>query len=368
MATAEAAAPGASDLVGIAAGFQVARALHAAARLRVADLLAGGPRDATRLAADTGMHPDALVRLMRLLVCAGVFSQDDRGAFGLTPLSMHLRSRIRGSLRDFILFHLGPEAYRAWQELDYSLETGHTGFDRAFGMGVWDYRALHQEYAGLFDRAMSDVTRAHIEAILAAYRFDAFGSIVDVGGGTGQLLGRVVAATPGVKGVLFDLPHVAERARGYIASLGLDGRCEVVAGDVFAGLPAGADAYVLSRVIHDWDDAQTLRILRNCRRAMQPHGRVLVMERILPEKVEPLPALRSLLVSDLTMMVMNGGRERTEAQYRDLLSKSGLALAKTIATASGISVLEASAVGVPPTDVESAEQEPEAGRRASSRR
>lgn len=338
----------ASALMGVAGGFHVARALHLAAELRLADLVAGGAKSPSALAAAAGTQPDALLRLMRLLVCAGIFAQDEQGAFALTPVSLRLQSGVPGSLRDAVLFHLGREAYQAWAELDYTLRTGNTAFDRALGMGVWQYRGCHAEYAALFDRAMSDFAGVHIDAILAAYSFASLRGIVDIGGGTGKLLAEVLAANPGLDGVLFDLPHVASRARQYLADAGLAERCRVVEGDMFSGVPAGADAYVLSRVIHDWDDPHAVTILRNCRRAMPAHGRVLVVERLLPSTIQPSAALRSLLVSDLTMMVMNGGRERTEAQYRDLFSRADLAVARSISTQSGITILEASAAGAEP--------------------
>lgn len=335
----------ADALMSVAGGFHVARALHLAAELRIADLLEDGAKTATELAAATGTHSGALVRLMRLLVCAGIFAQNEKGAFALTPVSMRLRSAAAGSLRDLLLFHLGAEAYAAWAQLDYGVRSGKIAFDRAFGMGVWQYRRCHAQYAALFDRAMSDFAGVHIEAILAAYPFASLRCIVDVGGGTGHLLARVLGANAGQNGVLFDLPHVAERAADYLAHAGLIERCRVVGGDMFSAVPDGADAYVLSRVIHDWDDAHALTILRNCRRATPLHGRVLLIERVVPHTIQPLPALRSLLVSDLTMMVMNGGRERTEHEYRNLLAQADLTLARTIATDSGIAILEASPAG-----------------------
>jgi SAM-dependent methyltransferase len=336
-------ASAANALLALAGGFQVARALHLAAKLGIADLLQDQSKTVDELAAATGTDPSALLRMMRVLVCVGVFGQDQRGAFLMTPLSMHLLTGAAQSLRDLILFHLGPEAYESWAHVEYAVQTGGIAFDHAFGEGVWDYRARHAEYAALFDRAMSDVAEVHANAVLSVYSFSAFRRMVDVGGGNGKLLAKVLAVTPGLRGVLFDLPHVAERARDFITAAGLTNRCEVVHGDMFSQVPQGADAYVLSRVIHDWDDAQAVAILSNCRRAMAPAGRVLLVERVLPATLDHSPALRSLLVSDLTMMVMNGGRERTEAEYRELLSRSGLRLAKVMTTSNGISLLDACA-------------------------
>ena len=328
-------------LLHLATGFHVARALSVAAKLGIADVLADGPKSASELAAATGTHAPSLERILRLLACVGVFSEDESRRFALTPVSTPLQSRVPESLRDVIVFQLGEEAYRAWGELMHGVRTGGAAFERAFGTGVWEYRAGDPEYGALFDRAMSTVAAAHIEAVLAAYPFSVFRRVMDLGGGVGTFLIALLSAHPDMQGVLFDLPHVAEAARKEIANAGLAQRCQVQSGDLFAGVPPGADAYILSRVIHDWSDAQAGMILGNCRRAMPQGGKVLLLERILPSTAARSETARSLLVSDLTMMVMNGGRERTADQYRALLAASGLHLARIVPTATEISVLEA---------------------------
>jgi SAM-dependent methyltransferase len=333
----------AASLLHLAGGFHVARALYVAAKLGLADLLGEGPKSGAELAAATGTHAPSLERVMRLLACAGVFAEDDSRSFALTPASMPLQTNGAGSLRDLIVYQLGEETFQAWGELMHSVRTGATAFDRAFGMGVWEYRADHPEYATLFDAAMSNFAGVHIDAVLAAYPFSAFRRVVDLGGGVGRFLVALLSTHPDVKGVLFDLPHVVERARAHIASAGLAHRCEVLSGDILLGMPEGADAYVLSRVIHDWDDARALAILQNCRYAMQRNAKLLLIERILPARVEPSPAVRSLLASDLMMMVMNGGRERTAAQYRALFDAAGFTLTTVVPTGTAVSVIE----GVP---------------------
>jgi SAM-dependent methyltransferase len=330
-----------SDLLHLAGGFHVARALYVAAKLGVADLLADGPKSSAELATATGTHRASLERVLRLLTCAGVFSQDDEQRFGLTPTSMPLQSNAADSLRDVILFQLGEEAHRAWGELVQSVRTGATGFEQAFGAGVWEYRAHHAHYGELFDRAMSAVAATHIEAVLAAYPFAAFRRVVDLGGGIGTFLIALLSAHHAMHGVLFDLPHVAASARQQIANAGLARRCEVQTGDLFAGVPPGADAYLLSRVIHDWDDTRARAILQNCRRAMPQGGKLLLLERVLPGAPARSPAARAHLVSDLNMMVMNGGRERSEEEYRTLLAASGLGLVRVTPTTTEVSVLEA---------------------------
>lgn len=328
-------------LLHLATGFHVARALYVAAKLGVADLLADGPKSAAELAAATGMHAASLERVLRLLACVGVFWQDDERRFGVTPVSIPLQSNGTESLRDVLVFQLGDESYRAWGELMHGVRTGATAFDQAHGAGVWEYRARHPEYGARFDRAMSAIAGGHIDAVLAAYPFSAFRRVVDLGGGVGAFLIALLSAHPDMQGVLFDLPHVAKAAEEQIANAGLAQRCEVQSGDLFAGVPPGADAYVLSRVIHDWDDAEAGVILGNCRRAMPQRGKVLLLERVLPGAAAASEASRSLLVSDVTMMVMNGGRERTEDQYRALLAASGLRLVRIVPTATEIRVLEA---------------------------
>lgn len=330
----------AAALLHLAGGFHVARALYVAAKLGVADLLREGPKSSAQLAEATGTHAPSLERVMRLLACVGVFAADDSRRFALAPLSIPLQTGRAESLRDLIVHQLGEEVYQAWGELLQSVRTGASAFDHAFGVGVWEYRARHPRYAALFDAAMSNIAGVHIDAVLAAYPFSRFRRVVDLGGGAGKFLTALLSAHPGMQGVLFDLPHVVEGAREQIMEAGLAHRCEVQGGDIFAGVPQDADAYVLSRVIHDWDDARALAILENCRRAMPRNGKLLLIERILPVRAEPFPALRSLLVSDLMMMVMNGGGERTEDQYRMLLAASGLGLTKITPTGTGMSVIE----------------------------
>ena len=220
----------------------------------------------------------------------------------------------------------------------HSVQTGETTFDHVFGTGVWQYRALHPEHAKLFDEAMANLTGINNTAVLSSYPLSRFEKIVDVGGGDGGLLIEILEANPSVKGVLFDLPHVAEKAKKRITDAGLEGRCQVVAGDAFASVPDGADAYILSRVIHDWDDARSIAILRNCNRAIVETGRLLLVEGVVRSGNEPDISK----FFDLNMMVLNGGRERTAAEYQALLEAAGFTLVTIIPTQSvmGVSVIE----------------------------
>ena len=322
------------------AGFWVSRALYIAATLGIADLVQDQSRTATELAVATSTHAPSLYRVLRALASVGVFAEDDRGRFALTPLAATLRSDGPGSLRAWATVQLGEDHYQAWGELMHSVRTGEIAFDHVFGMGVWQHRAQHPEKAKRFDEAMANLIGVYNAAVLASYPFSTIEQVVDVGGGDGSLLVILLQANPKMKGVLFDLPHVAERAKQRIADAGLTGRCEVMAGDALTSVPGGGDAYILSRVIHDWDDNHAVTILKNCHRAMTEQGKLLLIERVLPVRVESSSAAQALVLSDLNMMVMNGGRERTEVEYRVLSEASGFRLTKVTPTQSAMSVIE----------------------------
>jgi SAM-dependent methyltransferase len=333
------AAPAATmrALIGV---FRVSRLLHVAASLGLADLLRDAPRTSEELATTTGTHAPSLARALRALVAIGVLAQDAQGRYGLTPLGATLRSDLPGSLRAWALFALGEENHRVWGELLHSVRTGETAFEHVYGMSVWEYRTRNPEHARLFDAAMAALMAGVDTALAAAYPFSSVRRVVDVGGGDGTLLITLLRAHPKLEGVLFDLPHVAKNARRRIEEAGLAERCAIVAGDVFASVPSGGDCYLLARVIHDWDDERAVAILRNCCRAMTEQGRLLLLERIYPAWLEPSPALHAAAMTDLTMLVATGGRERTEAEYRGLLAAAGIDEMTVIPTGSGLSVLE----------------------------
>ena len=264
------------------AGFWVSRALYIAAKLGIADFVQDQARTATELAVATSTHAPSLYRVLRALASVGVFAEDDRGRFTLTPLAATLRSDGPGSLRAWATVQLGEDHYQAWGELMHSVRTGEIAFDHVFGMGVWQHRAQHPEKAKRFDEAMANLISVYNAAVLVSYPFSTIEQVVDVGGGDGSLLVILLQANPKMKGILFDLPHVAERAKQRIADAGLTGRCEVMAGDALTSVPGGGDAYILSRVIHDWDDNHAVTILKNCHRAMTEQGKLLLIERVLP--------------------------------------------------------------------------------------
>jgi ubiquinone/menaquinone biosynthesis C-methylase UbiE len=323
------------------AGFRISRIIYAAARLGLADLLQETPADSATLAALTGSHEPSLYRLMRALASIGIVAEDEQHRFSLTALGVILRSDAPDSLRAWALFSLGDEHFHAWGELMHSIRTGGVAFDHVFGTDVWTYRAAHAEHAATFDRAMAQLLDGYQASLVAAYPFASIDKLVDVGGGDASLLIAILRANPAMYGVLFDLPHVAQRAQERIDLSGLSQRCEVVAGDALRAVPAGADAYLLSRVIHDWDDDHAVAILEACGRAVKAGGCVLLVERPILPRATVSPESRASSLSDLTMLVMNGGRERAEVEYRTLLDRAGLVLVRTVPIETGASVFEA---------------------------
>ena len=322
-------------------GLSVSRALWVAAKLGIADLLEDGPRAGAELAGATGTQAWALSRVLRALCSVGVFSQDDAGRFALTPLGATLRSRAPESARAWATAMLGGEHYQAWSDLMHSVRTGEIAFDHLFGQDVWSYRAQHPEHARIFDESMANLSGPFAESLLAAYDFAGCSRVVDVGGGDGTLVEALLRATPALRAVVLDLPHVAAKATQRLHTAGLGARCEVIGGSMFDSVPAGADAYILSRILHDWAAERAATILGNCRRAMSGGSALLIIERLLPDQVHRSLASEAVTCSDLTMMVMNGGRERTEGEFRGLLEAAGLSHARTIVTAGEYSIIEA---------------------------
>lgn len=316
-------------------GYWIAQALHVAAQLGIADLLKDGPQTVARLAEATGTHGRSLYRLLRALASEGVFAEDVQGRFGLTPLGECLRSDAPHSQRSMAIMN-GEEHYRAWGELLYSVQTGQTAFEKLYGQPVFHYLAAHPRQARIFDEAMVGVHGTETKAMLDAYDFSRFGTLVDVGGGNGSLLMATLQRNPSLRGVLFDRPDVIERARAGVKAAGVEDRCTLTAGDFFQTVPAGGDAYLMRHIIHDWNDEQCRTILRHCRKVVPPTGKLLLIESVIPPGNDPCFA--KLL--DLTMLVIPGGMERTEAEYRELLASAGFRLERVVPTASVIHVIE----------------------------
>ncbi|MDM0002699.1 methyltransferase [Variovorax sp. J22P240] len=317
-------------------GYQVSQAIHVAARLGIADLLADGGRSADRLATETGTHAPTLYRLLRALASIEVLREGNDGVFELTPLGQALRSDVEGSIADWAAFVGSPGYWQAWSGLLHSVRTGENAFQHIHGADVWSYRTNRPEESALFDRAMTALSRRSSAALIAAYDFGRFRTVVDVGGGTGALLAAILGAHPGLKGILFDQPHVVAAAGAFMERAGVADRCRIVGGSFFEGVPEAADAYVLRAVIHDWEDVDAVRILTAVRKAMAADGRVLMLERI----VAPPNEGRDAKFSDLNMLVAPGGRERTREELEALLGPAGLQAAGVI-DAGGFAIVEA---------------------------
>jgi hypothetical protein len=327
----------AADLTRLVNGFQVTQAIHVMARLGIADLLADGARTSDELAAETDCDADALYRVLRALAGVGVLLEKEGRAFELTPLGSYLRSDSPEPVAGWAA-HVGrPYFFQAWANLLHSVKTGETGFDAVHGMGAWEYRGSHPADGAAFDRAMTDHSRRAIAGVVEAHDFSGYGTVVDVGGGQGALLAAVLARNPGQRGVLFDMPQVLDGAGAVLEEAGVADRCRLEEGSFFDSVPEGGDAYLMKSILHDWDDERAREILSVCRRAVSDHSRLLVIERDLgPANEDPLPKL-----SDLNMLVVLGGRERTAEEYGELFAATGFELAGTTAVRGGLSVIEA---------------------------
>jgi ubiquinone/menaquinone biosynthesis C-methylase UbiE len=316
-------------------GFAVTHSIYAAAKLGIADLLAAGPRTTEELAGLAGVHAPSLYRLLRALASVGVFTETAPATFALTPTAERLRTNVPDSLRAWAIVTAEIVA-RSWDDLMHSLQTGQPAFESVFGMPVFEYFQTHPETAAAFDHHQAQGGRALHAAVARSVEFGANDTVIDLGGGNGSLAGAILERHPELRAVIFDRPHVIERARA-AANPALDNRCEFIAGSFFEHIPPGAGAYLLSRVLHDWDDDQAATILDNCRRAMRTDARLLVIERLVPPGDEP----HESKFMDLNMLLIAGGRERTEHEYRALLERSGLRLDRVIDTGTAVSVLEA---------------------------
>jgi SAM-dependent methyltransferase len=316
-------------------GYWISQALYVAAKLGLADLLRDGRRTAQDLASATKSHPKSIYRLLRGLASLGVFAEDERHRFSLTPLAECLRSDLPGSQRSLAIM-TGEEHYQAFGQLLYSVQTGKVAFDKVYGMPVFDFLQRHPEQARVFDEAMVGVHGRETAAMLEVYDFSGIRVLADIGGGNGSVLIALLQKYPPLHGILFDLPGVAERAKAPIQAAGLAERCQVIDGSFFESVPGGADAYLLRHIIHDWDDEKSTQILKNIHRAMAPDGRLLVVESVIPPGNDP--SFGKLL--DLAMLAIPGGQERTEEEYRRLYKGAGFRLAGIVPTKAEVNVIE----------------------------
>lgn len=318
-------------------GFWVSQAIYVAAKLGIADYLQKQPKTAEELAAVTDTHAPSLYRVLRTLASVGIFVEDKNHRFGLTPLAATLQTEAPYSLRFMAIAELGGEHYLGWGNLLHSIKTGETAFNHATGMSIWDYYRQHPENSKPFDRAMTDLTATVVEAVLESYDFSSFSTVVDVGGGRGSLIAAILKTNSTLKGILFDLPTVIEDAPPQLAADGVADRCALVAGNFFESVPVGGDAYLLKWIVHDWDDAHAIAILKNCHQVMPDNSKLLLIEQV----ISPGNGLPFAQLMDLNMLVMMGGQERTEAEYSSLLQATGFQLTRIIPTLSPVSVIEA---------------------------
>lgn len=317
--------------------FELSRAICVAAELGIADLLSDGAQTIGELASATGTRPELLFRLLRALASRGVFEQREDGRFAITALAAPLRRDAPGgSVYEYALYVGQPLVQRPWEQLLSTLRTGEPAFERVFDASLFDYLASNPTASERFNDAMSSHTTRDALAVVDAYDFPS-GTVVDVAGGHGALIEAVVAATPGATGVLFDRPHVIDGARERLRHSVVADRCRLVSGDMFQSVPAGGDVYMLKRALHDWEDDRAAAVLENCRHAMNEGGRILVIEMV----VDPGAAGHMAKFYDLMMLVMIGGRERTEVEFERLFASAGLKLTRTIDTGSPLSVVEA---------------------------
>ena len=320
--------------------YETARVIQVVASLGLADLLADGPRDVSELAAMTGTHAPTLHRLLRASSSVGIFAEDDAGRFSLTPRAHYLRRDVAGSARAWAVMMGSPSFWSTWGALEEAVRTGETAFPKLHGMSNWQYRLQHPEEQAIFDAAMGARSAAATEAIVAAYDFSPFHLLADIGGGNGTLLAAILGANPSLRGILFDQPQVVSQAAEILQPAGITDRCQVVGGDFFQAVPSGADALLLKSVLHDWDDVDALRILRTCRMAMSAGARVLIVEAVLKGPNTPDP----MKFTDIRMLVMNGGRERTAVEFEALLTSAGFRLGSIVPTHSAFSIVDGIAV------------------------
>jgi SAM-dependent methyltransferase len=314
--------PGYLDLLDVVRGYQRSRAVTVAADLGVADLLRDGARDAEELAAATGTHATTLYRLLRALAAIGVFAEAPDGRFSLTATGQFLRRDHPLSIDPAARMFGADHQWEAWGALAHSVRTGENAAQYALGTDVWEYRRRHPEQGEIFDAAMRTFSRADSARMLAAHDFGRYATVADVGGGTGAVLAAVLTAHPQVQGVLVDQEYVVAGAPPLLREAGVADRTTIVAGSFFHGVPAGADAYLLVRILHDWPDDDAVRILRTIRGALAPDGRVIIVDAV----VGPPGDDSATKFLDLMMLVSAGGRERTRSEWEGLLRDADLRL------------------------------------------
>lgn len=308
-------------LIEVIGGYMAAHALGLAAELKIADLIDDGVCTTSALAEATGTHAPSLHRLLRALVAVGITTEPEPGRFGLTEVGAQLRSDAPDSLYAFTRFFTNPSLFTSWQQVGHTVRTGECAFDHVYGKNIYAHLAEHPELSALFNVAMSQESRMSADLVAAGYDFSAVNSIVDIGGGDGTLLAAILSAHPHLTGVVFDSPSGVAEAGTVLAEAGVADRCEVRAGDFFDSVPSGADLYVIKSVFQDWDDAGAAAILRTCRAHLPATAKLLIVGSVLPDTATTAEPV--MFYTDVNMLVTAGGRERTESEFRDLLTETG---------------------------------------------
>src|SRR5713101_1758182 len=321
------------ELFRVILGYKSTQALYVAAKLGIADHLTRGPMRADELAKEVGANPKALLRLIRHLTNLGIFTQDESRKFGLTPRGELLRNDNPESMRYNAIF-AGEENYKATGDLLHSVRTGETAFNHLYGKGHFEWMAEHPDASSTFNKAMAQSLR-RLQNPLESYDYSGKHLIVDVGGGRGDLITSIIRVNPGLKGILFDLPQGTEEAQSHLKTKGVADRCQIIRGSFFDSVPEGGDIYVLSRVLHDWPDDKASTIIANCRKAIRADGTLLIRDNVLTDRDE----IGSQL--DLTMMIMTGGEERTESEWRNLLQSAGFVLNRVYKREGQLDLIEA---------------------------
>jgi hypothetical protein len=318
-------------------GYWVARLIHVAAKLRLADLLKSRSRTIEDLATATGVQPLGLYRVLRALASVGVFAETKNRRFKLTPLAATLQTGVPASMHGWALMINENWQWDAWKELLYGVKTGEVPFPKAHGVPIFEYLEKHPEDLEVFGESMTSLSRTENPAIAAAYKFSGLRTLVDVAGGHGSLLATILKANPKLKGVLFDQHSVIARAEKdqHVTAKGIAERCRLESGNFFESVPQGGDAYIMKYILHDWNDEDCVKILTNCRAAMNEKGKILVVDNVIAPGNDP--SWGKLL--DIQMLII-GGRERTKKEFAAMFTEAGLKLTRIVPTKGPLSIVE----------------------------
>jgi len=329
------APPAHFGILQIVNGAYVAGAVSCLAQFGIPDLLEDGAKSAEELAVETGAQPEALYRLMRATACVGVLAEASDKKFSQTPMSAVLRTNAKPSLRGLAIMTGREWHERGWSKLEYCVRTGKQAIDEIYGMTIFEYLKQNPEESRIFDEAMTGLSSIDGPAVADGYNFTGIHNIVDVAGGRGLLLAMLLERNAHLKGTLYEVPHVLEGAKTGPLKPYMD-RCTLTSGDMFSSVPAGADAYIMKHIIHDWPDDACIKILSACRQGVNPGGKLLVVDSVIQPGNDFSPGK----FLDLQMLIFPGGRERTEREFRELLEASGWKLSRIIPTAAGDSIVE----------------------------